>query len=39
MRVTPRATARGWPFFHNNTNREERTHGDEDQGQSVWDRP
>src|SRR5215471_5205176 len=25
MRVTPRATARGWPFFYNNTNREERT--------------
>jgi hypothetical protein len=20
MRVTPRATARGWPFFYNNTN-------------------
>jgi hypothetical protein len=26
MRVTPRATARGWPFFYNNTNREERAH-------------
>ena len=22
----PRATARGWPFFYNTTNREERTH-------------
>jgi hypothetical protein len=28
MHVTPRATARGWPFFYNNTNREECTHVD-----------
>jgi hypothetical protein len=31
MRVTPRATARGWPFFYNNTNRERSAHMSHDQ--------
>ena len=31
MRVMPRATARGSPFFYNTTNREERTHGNRSQ--------
>ena len=26
--MSRRARLRGWPFFYNNTNREERTHGD-----------